>query len=76
MSHRNKYLPLYIFLGGCFLLSIGYNIVLNEEIKLLQTEKKAYQLLEEHWFHKCSKLEQDLKFLLKLIDNKLLKNFT
>jgi len=76
MTQRNKYLPLYIFLAGSFFMSIGYNILLSEEIKLLQTEKEAYKVLENHWFHKYIELRKNLKFLIDFIDDHLSKNIT
>jgi predicted RNA-binding protein with EMAP domain len=57
-------------------MSVGYNVLLNEEIKLLQTEKEVYKLLENQWFHKYIELQKDLKFLINYIDKNISKNIT
>jgi hypothetical protein len=70
MSHRNKYLPLYIFLGGCFLLSIGFNILQYEENRVLQLDKKSYKTFYEYLYLKYLELQLDI------LDGKFDKNIT
>lgn len=57
-------------------MSLGYNVLLNEDNKLLKKEKEVYKLLESHWFHKYIELQKDLKFLIKFIDDHISKNLT
>jgi hypothetical protein len=70
MRHRNKYLPLYICLSGCFLISLGYNILLNEEIKVLKKEKSAYRTFNDYLYLKYLELQ------LQILDGKFNQNLT
>lgn len=70
MKNRNKYLPWYIFFGGCFCMSLGYNLVLNEEIKVLEKEKQAYKTFNDYLYLKYLELQ------LQILDGKFNKNLT
>lgn len=60
MSNKNKYLPVYLLILGCFSISLGCNIILNEENKILHKEKKAYKVFNDYLYLKCLELKLEL----------------
>ena len=52
MTNRSKHLPYYVVLFGCLFMSVGYNIVQHEEMKLLKSEKEIYRLFFEYLYLK------------------------
>jgi hypothetical protein len=70
MKNRNKYLPFYVFFAGLLCLSFGYNIVLNEEIRVLEKEKSAYKTFNDYLYLKYLELQ------LQILDGKFNQNLT
>ena len=60
MTHRNKHLPYYVFLIGLLLLSFGFNIVQQEENRLLRLESKSYKTFYEYLYLKYELLKLDI----------------
>ena len=58
--NNNKHFPYYIFLVGVALLSIGLNIVQNQESHVLQLEKKSYKTFYEYMYLKYLELQLDI----------------
>lgn len=58
--NNNKHLPYYIFLVGVALLSIGLNIIQNQESHVLRLEKKCYKTLYDSIYLKYLKLQLDI----------------
>jgi hypothetical protein len=57
MTNFSKHLPYYVILLGCLCLSVGYNVVQNQEIKILNDEKKIYELFFEYLRLKIETIE-------------------
>lgn len=60
MMHRNKHLPYYLFLIGVILSSFGFNIVQQEENRVLRLENKAYKTFYEYLYLKYELLKLDI----------------
>jgi hypothetical protein len=58
MSHRSKHLPYYVTIIGLLFLSLGYNLVQHEEIKLLKKEKTMYKVFFEYLYLKMEKMQK------------------
>ena len=58
MSNRIKNLPYYVFFIGTLLISIGFNFVQYEEIKLLREEKAMYRVFFEYLYLKLEAIEK------------------
>ena len=61
MTNRSKHLPYYVFLCGCIGMSVGFNFIQYEEIKLLRQEKIMYKVFFEYLYLKLEALEASLK---------------
>ena len=61
MTNRSKHLPYYVFLCGCISMSVGFNFIQYEEIKLLRQEKVMYKVFFEYLYLKLEALEASLK---------------
>jgi hypothetical protein len=59
MTQRSKHLPYYVFLIGIFLLSLGFNIVQNQEIHILKQEKTMYRVFFEYLYDKLEAMEKE-----------------
>ena len=57
-------------MGGCISLSLGYNIVLHEEIKVLKKEKQVYKTFNDYLYLKYLELQ------LQILDGKFNQNLT
>ena len=57
MLHRSKHMPFYIILCGFLGMSIGFNFIQHEEIKLLRKEKIMYRVFFEYLYLKLENLE-------------------
>ncbi len=57
MTNRSKHLPYYVILCGFLGMSIGFNFIQYEEIKLLRQEKKAYKVFFEYLYLKLEALQ-------------------
>ena len=57
MTNRSKHLPYYVILFGCIGMSVGFNLIQYEEIKLLRKEKIMYKVFFEYLYLKLEKLE-------------------
>lgn len=57
MTNRSKHLPYYIVLFGSLFMSLGFNLIQNEEIKLLRQEKIMYKVFFEYLYLKLENLE-------------------
>jgi len=68
MTHRSKHMPYYLILIGFLGMSVGFNLVQNYEIKLLEKEKKMYKVLFEYLNLKLEAIEQSKKDFV-YIDN-------
>ena len=58
MSHRSKHLPYYVILFGCIFMSLGFNFVQYEEIKLLRQEKAVYRVFFEYLYFKLETIQK------------------
>jgi len=58
MNNRSKHLPYYVTIIGLLSMSLGFNIVQYEEIKLLRQEKAVYKVFFEYLYLKLEALEQ------------------
>lgn len=65
MTNRSKHLPYYVVLFGCLFMSIGFNFIQYEEIKLLRQEKTMYRVFFEYLYLKLERLEKDKDFVYK-----------
>ena len=61
MTNRSKHLPYYVILFGCICMSVGFNFIQYEEIKLLRQEKVIYKVFFEYLYFKLEKMEKDQK---------------
>jgi len=61
-------MPYYLILIGFLGMSVGFNLVQNYEIKLLEKEKKMYKVLFEYLNLKLEAIEQSKKDFV-YIDN-------
>lgn len=59
MSHRSKHMPFYIILCGFLGMSIGFNFIQYEEIKLLRQEKIMYKVFFEYLYLKLETLQSN-----------------
>jgi hypothetical protein len=59
MTNRPKHLPYYIAIIGLLFLSLGYNLVQYEEIKLLKQEKTMYRVFFEYLYLKMEKMQKE-----------------
>jgi len=57
MTNRSKHLPYYLAIIGLLFLSLGYNLVQHEEIKLLKQEKTMYKVFFEYLYLKLEALQ-------------------
>jgi hypothetical protein len=57
MTNRSKHLPYYTFIIGLLSISIGFNILQYEEIKLLEKEKIMYRVFFEYLYLKLETLQ-------------------
>jgi hypothetical protein len=57
MSHRSKHLPYYLVIISLLFLSLGFNLVQYEEIKLLKKEKTMYRVFFEYLYLKLEILQ-------------------
>ena len=57
MTNRSKHLPYYTFIIGFLSISIGFNILQYEEIKLLEKEKMMYKVFFEYLYLKLETLQ-------------------
>ena len=57
MTNRSKHLPYYVILFGCISMSLGFNFIQYEEIKLLRKEKTMYRVFFEYLYLKLETLE-------------------
>ena len=58
MSNRSKHMPFYIILCGFLGMSIGFNFVQYEEIKLLRQEKAVYRVFFEYLYFKLETIQK------------------
>ena len=68
MTHKSKHMPYYLILIGFLGMSVGFNLVQNYEIKLLEKEKKIYKVFFEYLYLKLEAIEQSQKHFA-YIDN-------
>ena len=61
MTNRSKHMPFYIILCGFLGMSVGFNFIQYEEIKLLKKEKIIYKVFFEYLYFKLEKMENDQK---------------
>lgn len=61
MTNRSKHMPYYVILCGCIGMSVGFNFVQYEEIKLLRTEKAMYKVFFEYLYYKLEDIESRQK---------------
>jgi len=61
MTNRSKHLPYYVTIIGLLSMSLGFNLVQYEEIKLLEKEKMMYRVFFEYLYLKLEALEQSQK---------------
>lgn len=66
MTNSSKHLPYYIILLGCLTFSIGYNVIQNEEVRLLKLEKDMYKVFFEYLYLKLENIEKGKDFVYKL----------
>lgn len=59
MMYRSKHLPYYVFLLGIILLSTGFNIIQNQEIKVLREQTIMYRVLFEYLYFKLENIEKN-----------------
>jgi|688.fasta_scaffold05125_67 hypothetical protein len=57
MTNKSKHMPYYIILCGFLGMSIGFNFVQHEEIKLLKQEKTMYRVFFEYLYLKLETLQ-------------------
>jgi len=57
MTNRSKHLPYYVTIIGLFFMSLGFNLVQYEEIKLLEKEKMMYRVFFEYLYLKLEAIE-------------------
>lgn len=65
MTNRSKHLPYYVFIVGCLSMSIGFNLVQYEEIKLLRQEKATYRVFFEYLYLKLESIKNSKDFVYK-----------
>jgi len=65
MTNRSKHLPYYIILFGCLAFSVGYNVIQNEEARLLKLEKNMYKVFFEYLYLKLENIEKGNDFVYK-----------
>lgn len=57
MTNRSKHLPYYIFIIGSLSMSVGFNFIQYEEIKLLRQEKETYRMFFEYLYLKLESIQ-------------------
>jgi len=57
MTNRSKHLPYYVTIIGLLSMSLGFNLIQYEEIKLLRQEKAVYKVFFEYLYLKLEALE-------------------
>ena len=57
MTNRSKHTPYYITIIGLLSISLGFNLIQYEEIKLLRQEKAVYKLFFEYLYLKLEALQ-------------------
>jgi hypothetical protein len=65
MTNRSKHMPYYIILCGFLGMSIGFNLIQHEEIKLLRQEKIMYKVFFEYLYLKLENIEKGKDFVYK-----------
>lgn len=65
MTNRSKHLPYYVTLAGCLMMSVGFNFVQYEEIKILKQENVLYKIFFEYLYIKLENLQRDKDFVYK-----------
>lgn len=66
MTNSSKHLLYYIVLLGCLVFSVGYNVIQNEEVRLLKLEKDMYKVFFEYLYLKLENIEKGKDFVYKL----------
>jgi hypothetical protein len=59
MTNRSKHLPYYVTIIGLFSISLGFNLIQYEEIKLLRQEKTMYKVFFEYLYLKMEKMQKE-----------------
>jgi hypothetical protein len=59
MTNRSKHMPYYIILCGFLGMSVGFNFIQYEEIKLLEKEKVMYKVFFEYLYLKLETLQNN-----------------
>jgi hypothetical protein len=57
MTNRSKHMPYYITIIGLLSMSLGFNLIQYEEIKLLRQEKIMYKVFFEYLYLKLESLQ-------------------
>jgi hypothetical protein len=57
MTNRSKHSPYYVILCGFLGMSVGFNFIQYEEIKLLEKEKIMYKIFFEYLYLKLETLQ-------------------
>jgi len=57
MTNRSKHLPYYVTIIGLLSMSVGFNLIQHEEIKLLKQEKAMYRVFFEYLYLKLETLQ-------------------
>ena len=57
MTNRSKHLPYYVTIIGFLSISLGFNLIQYEEIKLLRKEKIMYKVFFEYLYLKLETLQ-------------------
>jgi hypothetical protein len=57
MTNRSKHMPYYVIIIGILSMSLGFNLIQYEEIKLLRQEKATYKVFFEYLYLKLEALE-------------------
>ena len=57
---NKKHFPYYLILCGLLGISVGFNLIQNYEINLLEKEKKAYKVFNDYLYLKCLELKLEL----------------
>ena len=65
MTNRSKHLPYYVTIIGLLSMSLGFNLIQYEEIKLLRQEKNMYKIFFEYLYLKLENTEKGKDFVYK-----------
>jgi hypothetical protein len=57
MTNRSKHLPYYVTIIGFLSISLGFNLIQYDEIKLLRQEKIMYKVFFEYLYLKLETLQ-------------------